>query len=430
MRATAPDRSKTRNSQSEKGESSGKTKKVKELGGTSTIQDQHSKFKSLVDKGVGEDDVRISDSLQSLAAARSPSPLGKGTRCGRPNWELMNVDGPGQEPKGKAVELGQTTTPNSHLLQQKPQTDMGLSVEQEILSIKPSVKDIEMEGVGSPSKKIEANKENSSPKKKLGKKWKRAARGVKDHQIPVKLSSPLNKMLALSQKSRSYNKRNQMSPNQRSPISKVSPKFRTRTSPSPSASRNKMGVLRSFSNSVTVVKGLRSSKIHVSSFYLGDKNILWVFRSITERDNFIRNKWLWEEQFSSVGVWSKSMTPQSRLSWAEFRGIPLHCWCEEFFKRLGWAVGEPLLVDEETLKRKKLDYGKILVLIPYGQSCPDGIKVISGSSSFSVAVWENPVPVNSEWISKWQGVGEDASFPANDSLYDTQLTMAAVGIMF
>ncbi|KAK1577752.1 hypothetical protein Q3G72_024490 [Acer saccharum] len=191
-----------------------------------------------------------------------------------------------------------------------------------------------------------------------------------------------------------------------------------------------VGVLRSFSNSVTVVKGLRSSKIHVSSFYLGDKNILWVFRSITERDNFIRNKWLWEEQFSSVGVWSKSMTPQSRLSWAEFRGIPLHCWCEEFFKRLGWAVGEPLLVDEETLKRKKLDYGKILVLIPYGQSCPDGIKVISGSSSFSVAVWENPVPVNSEWISKWQGVGEDASFPANDSLYDTQLTMAAVGIMF
>ncbi|KAK0597186.1 hypothetical protein LWI29_022715 [Acer saccharum] len=123
------------------------------------------------------------------------------------------------------------------------------------------------------------------------------------------------------------------------------------------------------------------------------------------------------------------MTPQSRLSWAEFRGIPLHCWCEEFFKRLGWAVGEPLLVDEETLKRKKLDYGKILVLIPYGQSCPDGIKVISGSSSFSVAVWENPVPDGEEVANNPlpnQNCADKANFVCNNYQYKDALAKGCV----
>ncbi|TXG53056.1 hypothetical protein EZV62_022225 [Acer yangbiense] len=143
MRATAPDRTKTRNSQSEKGESSGEGKNGKRIGW---------------------------NNFQTLAAVRSPSPLGQGNSCGCPTWELMNVDGPEQEGKS---EVG------------------------------PRDKDIEMEGVGSPSKKTEVSEGNSPQKLKSRKKWKRAARGVKGQQIPVKLSSPLNKMLALSQKSRS-----------------------------------------------------------------------------------------------------------------------------------------------------------------------------------------------------------------------------------
>ncbi|KAI9200332.1 hypothetical protein LWI28_006139 [Acer negundo] len=84
----------------------------------------------------------------------------------------------------------------------------------------------------------------------------------------------------------------------------------------------------------SVLKELRNRKILASSFYLGDKNILWTFKSFKDRDTFIRNRLLWEDHFSSVGLWSNAITPQSKLSWIEFGGIPLQCWCEKFFLSL------------------------------------------------------------------------------------------------
>ncbi|KAK4859905.1 hypothetical protein QYF36_013926 [Acer negundo] len=110
----------------------------------------------------------------------------------------------------------------------------------------------------------------------------------------------------------------------------------------------------------SVLKELRDRKILASSFYLGDKNILWTFKSFKDRDTFIRNRLLWEDHFSSVGLWSNAITPQSKLSWIEFGGIQLQCWCEKFFLR------------------------RVLVLSPFGLQCSGAIKVVTGRSSFSV----------------------------------------------
>ncbi|KAK0593210.1 hypothetical protein LWI29_032974 [Acer saccharum] len=60
--------------------------------------------------------------------------------------------------------------------------------------------------------------------------------------------------------------------------------------------------------------------------------MFWSFQSMKDRDAFIRNKMLWRDFFSSVGVWSAAITPQARLAWVEFRGVPLDCWCEDFSK--------------------------------------------------------------------------------------------------
>lgn len=167
-----------------------------------------------------------------------------------------------------------------------------------------------------------------------------------------------------------------------------------------------VGVLKSFSDIIPVLRGLGERRIEVSTFYLGDKNILWSFMSISDRDTFISSRVLWEDYFSSVGVWTDAITPQSRISWIEFRGIPLHCWCDEFFKSLGWMVGEPLIVEEETSNRTKLDCGRVLVLIPAGQRCPGLIKVVTGSGSFPIKVWEDSNRINSDWISKRLGIGK------------------------
>ena len=86
----------------------------------------------------------------------------------------------------------------------------------------------------------------------------------------------------------------------------------------------------------------------------------------------------------------------------EFGGIPLDCWCEEFFKRLSWAVGETLLIEEETLERSTLANGRVLVLIPYGQKCPDVIKVVSRNRSFSINVREDPDSIKHKMI--WTGL--------------------------
>ncbi|KAK1554877.1 hypothetical protein Q3G72_018635 [Acer saccharum] len=115
-----------------------------------------------------------------------------------------------------------------------------------------------------------------------------------------------------------------------------------------------VGFLRAFTDISSVIQGLLNKQIYFTFYYLGDKNVLWLFRSLKDRESFLHNRELWKGFFSSVCVWSPARTPQARLAWVEFSGIPLNCWCEDFFRRLGWAVGETLLIEEETVDRSSL----------------------------------------------------------------------------
>ncbi|KAK0576278.1 hypothetical protein LWI29_014851 [Acer saccharum] len=123
-----------------------------------------------------------------------------------------------------------------------------------------------------------------------------------------------------------------------------------------------------------------------------------VLKKISDVSSVIKgSRWLWNEFFSSVGTWSIAITPQSRLAWVEVRGIPMHVWCEGLCRRLGWAIGEPVLTADETLRKEKNFVGKVLVLIPFSHRCPGMIKVDTGKISFSVSVKEDSVPVSDEW---------------------------------
>ncbi|KAK0583522.1 hypothetical protein LWI29_037804 [Acer saccharum] len=135
-----------------------------------------------------------------------------------------------------------------------------------------------------------------------------------------------------------------------------------------------VGVLNRFTDISFMIKGLLNKNILFDFYYLGDKNVLWFFRSMADRNNFIRNKVDWKDLFSHIGAWSPAITPQARLAWVEFRGIPLDCWCEDFFLRLGWMVGEPLLIDEETLSRNNLMCGRVMILLLGRSKCPDYVK--------------------------------------------------------
>ncbi|KAK3198407.1 hypothetical protein Dsin_021822 [Dipteronia sinensis] len=143
-----------------------------------------------------------------------------------------------------------------------------------------------------------------------------------------------------------------------------------------------VGVLKVFRDVSSMVIGMLNRGIKFNFYFLGDKNVLRLFQSKKDKEDFIRNKVLWSEFFSSVREWSPAITPQSRMTWVEFRGIPLDCWCEDFFRRLGWAVGEPLRIDEATVKRNNIVVGRVLVLIPYNHPCPKVVNVSTGRRFF------------------------------------------------
>ncbi|KAK1581639.1 hypothetical protein Q3G72_007620 [Acer saccharum] len=162
-------------------------------------------------------------------------------------------------------------------------------------------------------------------------------------------------------------------------------------------SRCAVGVLKEFINVSSVNIWLRSRGLSFSSTFLGDKSVLWVFECEGERDSFINNRFFWDDRFISMSKWSESSNTQARLMWIDCVGVPLRFLNEAFFLKIGWQVGKPLMVDEETLNKKRFDRGRILVLIPLNQVCPCRIKVSVGSGSFCVKISEEPAPVDSSW---------------------------------
>ncbi|KAK1555060.1 hypothetical protein Q3G72_021372 [Acer saccharum] len=117
-----------------------------------------------------------------------------------------------------------------------------------------------------------------------------------------------------------------------------------------------VGVLKGFNDISSVVKSMLNRGIKFNFYYLGDKNIV------------------------SVRI---------------------------FFKRLGWDVGETLLIDEATINRSNLAIGRALVLIPFNHSCPKVIKVVTGRRSFSIQVLEEPTPVSYSDILELLGLDWD-----------------------
>ena len=136
-----------------------------------------------------------------------------------------------------------------------------------------------------------------------------------------------------------------------------------------------MGTLRNFSTVSFVNKRLISKGWSFSSSYYRDKCILWKFDSVSNVDYFINNQYFWEDCFSSMVKWSKVCTPQSRLSWLLVSSTPLKFWSEKFFLKVGWMIGESLVMEEDTVLGTRYDMGKVLTLVPSDKKVAVNIKV-------------------------------------------------------
>ncbi|KAK3218697.1 hypothetical protein Dsin_012667 [Dipteronia sinensis] len=107
-----------------------------------------------------------------------------------------------------------------------------------------------------------------------------------------------------------------------------------------------VGILKHFSDVSSVNKRLRCRGFKFTSAYIVDKSILWCFDSKSEKDGFKRSQFFWDDHFSSVVNWSDSIIPQAKVAWIDIKGVPMCFWDQKLFTKLGWMIGEPLLVDE------------------------------------------------------------------------------------
>ncbi|KAK1552750.1 hypothetical protein Q3G72_022891 [Acer saccharum] len=121
-----------------------------------------------------------------------------------------------------------------------------------------------------------------------------------------------------------------------------------------------------------------------------------------------------------MGKWTTSDTSKSRLAWINIMGVPLNYWNDAFFFKLREIIGEPLVIEEDTKQRKRLDKGRLMVLIPFGHQVPNKINVVEGENVFSVVVEEDLSPVNKSWLVGSLGLTTVASKVCVDVIPDQE----------
>ncbi|KAK2640632.1 hypothetical protein Ddye_028427 [Dipteronia dyeriana] len=145
------------------------------------------------------------------------------------------------------------------------------------------------------------------------------------------------------------------------------------------------------------------------------KSILWSFESKVEKDGFIKNRFFWGNCFSSMSSWSDHWAPKGKLEQIIAHGVPMNCWDDAFFLKLGRHIGDSLWVDEETSFRKRLDRGSFLAPIPNDCSNFFSIKVSMEDLSFTVKMEVDPKPVSQSWLTHFLGLKNNLITPAPPS---------------
>ncbi|KAK0602402.1 hypothetical protein LWI29_033024 [Acer saccharum] len=150
--------------------------------------------------------------------------------------------------------------------------------------------------------------------------------------------------------------------------------------------KSAVGMLKSFANVSKVKRRLLNRGFSFSAKYLGGRAILWSFESTQDCEGFIKNSFFWRDLFISMEKWSAVRSFDEKPTWFNFAGVALDFWNKDFFKKLGSMFGDTVLIDDETLFRKRLNSARLLLLVPPNQTFPKVIKIVDGYRNFYVSV--------------------------------------------
>ncbi|KAK1582963.1 hypothetical protein Q3G72_019814 [Acer saccharum] len=87
---------------------------------------------------------------------------------------------------------------------------------------------------------------------------------------------------------------------------------------------------------------------------------------------------------------------------------------------VGGVLGDPVLVDVNTLQRRRLDKGRVLVLLPFGCRCPEKLEVVVDRKSLTVSVEQERSPVEIQWLEEQLGLEMEDSLADLNSFLDLE----------
>ncbi|KAK1553806.1 hypothetical protein Q3G72_003857 [Acer saccharum] len=159
-----------------------------------------------------------------------------------------------------------------------------------------------------------------------------------------------------------------------------------------------VGTLKNFSSVSKVNQRLEDRGFFFSSSFMGGNRMLWRFETEIDREGFIMNSFFWADCFKSMDRWSDKFINNARVVWVDCWGVPLSSWSSEFFNCLGQRFGVPLCIEEDTILKRRVDRGRMLMSIPLDKDCPKKIKIFFKGEAKIVSLIEDQNPTSLSWI--------------------------------
>ncbi|KEH19396.1 DUF4283 domain protein [Medicago truncatula] len=94
--------------------------------------------------------------------------------------------------------------------------------------------------------------------------------------------------------------------------------------------------------------------------------------------------------FDNIHKWSEQDTRYERGAWLRVYGVPIHAWNDDFFRMCVNRVGRFIHLDECTADRARLDYARILILMPQ-------IEIVNSTPEFLIDDRKHFIKLVEEW---------------------------------
>ena len=106
---------------------------------------------------------------------------------------------------------------------------------------------------------------------------------------------------------------------------------------------------------------------------MGAYKVLLTFNSIKNKDDFLgRDESTLRGYFAEVRNWTMKEVCQTRCTWVECFGVPIHGWCEENFRRIAEQLGTVVQCDNQVAQMSHFNSAKVLIdtcYYPFIQEC-------------------------------------------------------------